>query len=178
MYKSGKWKVIFRYSLLIILCGVIFWFSSNNGQASSSQSGRVVDLICRIFFPKMDNLSNERQFAIIEILTVIVRKAAHFSIYALLGGIAFAAFFFPVKNKAKRLLYSVIFVFLYACTDEFHQVFISERTGRISDVIIDTVGGTLGALIIFGVIAVIEARRIVRAAEKQTQAENSIVTEK
>ena len=40
-------------------------------------------------------------------------------------------------------------VFLYACTDEFHQLFVPGRSGNFRDVIIDTSGGVLSA-ILFG----------------------------
>ena len=35
---------------------------------------------------------------------------------------------------------------LYAATDEFHQLFVPERTSLVSDVMIDTAGGAVGLL--------------------------------
>ena len=32
-------------------------------------------------------------------------------------------------------------VFLYAASDEFHQIFVPTRTAQVSDVFIDTAGG-------------------------------------
>ena len=43
---------------------------------------------------------------------------------------------------------AILFVFLYACTDEFHQLFIEGRSGRFRDVLIDTAGGFLCYIII------------------------------
>ena len=51
-------------------------------------------------------------------------------------------------SKKKSLIYSVILVFFYASTDEFHQTFIEGRAGRFTDVLIDTSGGTVGSLIV------------------------------
>ena len=39
---------------------------------------------------------------------------------------------------------------LYACSDEFHQLFVAGRAGRINDVLIDSAGAVLGlALFLF-----------------------------
>ena len=37
-------------------------------------------------------------------------------------------------------------VFLYAASDEFHQIFVPTRTPLVSDVFIDTAGGAIGLL--------------------------------
>jgi VanZ family protein len=41
---------------------------------------------------------------------------------------------------------ALLCVILYASSDEFHQLFVPTREGRVTDVMIDTVGGTLGLL--------------------------------
>lgn len=171
MKKLSTGKIIFRYALLAGVCMVIFWFSSNNGEDSTSQSSFVVDFICRIFFPDMDMVEPARQLAIIDILSVCVRKAAHLSVYMLLGALSFAAFF-PVRKKWVRMLLAVMFTFVYACTDEIHQMFVPYRTGKISDVIIDTFGGTVGAAAVLIFVIVIEAARIIRENEKQRSSES------
>lgn len=166
MKKLSAGKIIFRYLLLAAVCIVIFWFSSNNGEDSTSQSDKAVDMICRIFFPDMYMIDEARRLAIRDILSVCVRKAAHLSVYTLLGAIAYAAFF-PVRNQAARLFCSVGFTFFYACTDEIHQLFVPDRTGKISDVFIDTFGGFVGAFVVFVIVSVVEARRIISRNKKQ-----------
>lgn len=42
---------------------------------------------------------------------------------------------------------SIFFCFIYAITDEFHQTFITGRTGQFSDVIIDTIGASIGSIV-------------------------------
>ena len=51
-----------------------------------------------------------------------------------------------MKNK-KTLFLCLLICFLYACTDEFHQLF-RERTSSFIDVLIDTSGGLIAVLII------------------------------
>lgn len=42
----------------------------------------------------------------------------------------------------------IAFVFLYACSDEFHQYFIPGRAMAFKDVLIDTSGGITGYIIV------------------------------
>lgn len=49
----------------------------------------------------------------------------------------------------KRLLLSIFLAFLYACTDETHQLFVPGRSGEFKDVCIDTCGAFIGALIVY-----------------------------
>ena len=53
---------------------------------------------------------------------------------------------FYVNNRRTRL-YLIGFVFLYACSDEFHQYFIPGRVMAFKDVMIDTTGGIIGFII-------------------------------
>jgi VanZ family protein len=46
----------------------------------------------------------------------------------------------------KLCLRSILFSMLYASTDEFHQLFVEGRSGSVRDVMIDTLGATLGIL--------------------------------
>ena len=66
----------------------------------------------------------------------------HFIEYGGLGFL-FAGYFtdnFKNKLKNKELLFILIFTFIYAVSDEFHQSFIKGRTASIKDVIVDFIG--------------------------------------
>ena len=43
----------------------------------------------------------------------------------------------------------VLFVGLYAATDEIHQLFVPNREGKFADVIIDTAGALLGIFLVW-----------------------------
>ena len=51
-------------------------------------------------------------------------------------------------NIKKAIIIAFLGTFLYACSDEFHQLFIPDRTGRLLDVFIDMIGASLGILIL------------------------------
>ena len=54
-----------------------------------------------------------------------------------------------------KILWSIGISAFMACTDEFHQLFIEGRAGRIQDVCIDTAGATFGILLtLIGVLGI------------------------
>jgi VanZ family protein len=75
-----------------------------------------------------------------------VRKAGHFTEYLILA-ILFLRFSKQRGLSGKSAFYAVLFVFLYASSDEFHQSFIPGRGPAFSDVLIDTAGGFTGVLL-------------------------------
>ena len=50
-------------------------------------------------------------------------------------------------NIKQVVILTIVFVFLYACSDEIHQLFVLGREGAVRDVIIDTCGGIVLVLI-------------------------------
>ena len=90
-------------------------------------------------------LTKEEKEEVIENCQFVVRKLAHFSIYAILG-INILGFFNTYKNfKFKSQIEITLFSgFLYAVSDEFHQMFSGGRTASPKDVCIDTLGVLFG----------------------------------
>lgn len=158
---SKRAALIFRFSLLGAMCLVIFVFSSFSAEGSSAQSSEVVELIVDSCFKDIESYPAEKQEELTSMLTVTVRKGAHFSEYALLCMLAFSAFF-EVKRRFPRWLLAVLFSFVYACTDEFHQLFVPGRAGMWSDVLIDTSGAVLGGAVACIISVTIAARRRLR----------------
>lgn len=77
----------------------------------------------------------------------VIRKAAHFTEYFVL----FTLLNCGLKNTTKltpgkRLASALLLTILYAVSDEFHQTFVSGRTGKSFDIGIDSLGGILGLL--------------------------------
>lgn len=52
----------------------------------------------------------------------------------------------PIKYT---LAMSILFSFLYACTDELHQIFVPGRSAQFRDVLIDTLGASFGIAITY-----------------------------
>ena len=135
------------YLLLTIAVMVtIFCLSAQDANRSSHTSGRFTKLFIKIFYSGYDSFSPEKQIETWEKASFIVRKLAHFSIYTALG-------FFASLTVGKRKLFSpkslfvVIFGFIYAFSDEFHQSFSAGRSCEFRDMMIDTSGVLTGMLI-------------------------------
>ena len=144
-------KKILRFILIIMIIInwiVIFTFSSEKSEKSNETSGRVINAIVESS-PKTKNLSNKEKEKKKKELVVPVRKTAHFTVYAISGLLTYlCALTFEGKNR-NRILISLLLAFLYACTDELHQLFVSGRSGEFKDVCIDTCGAAFGILFIY-----------------------------
>lgn len=117
--------------LLILWMILIFIMSSFNAVESGNQSGSIVTFIGNIL-----NISD------VSLLSLIIRKLAHFTEYFILGILTINVFKdYKVNNI---LIYSLLFCIFYACTDEIHQLFVSGRSGNIIDVLIDSFGSLIG----------------------------------
>lgn len=125
-------KKIFRLLTLGIML-TIFWFSNQDANVSDTQS---------VFFAML-----------LPFLSVwVIRKIAHMTLYAIL---AFCAACSQIKPSFKKVL---LFCACYACTDEFHQLFIPGRSGEIRDVCIDCLGACIGFLLFTGIKKTVKSR--------------------
>lgn len=149
---KNKIKRIIFGILILLNCITIFYFSHQISENSSKQSSTIVEIISNII-PYIKNLEENQQTILKEkILTPIVRKTAHFSIYAMLG-ILTTNLMLTIENKkmSKRAILALIFCIIYAITDEFHQKFIPGRSAELRDVLIDTSGALIGILLTIAV---------------------------
>lgn len=134
---------------ILALYGIIFAFSEQDGKESSSVS-RKVSVACVNTVNKMtkQSWSEKDKLEITDSVEPFVRKLAHFSEYALLGLLICILLSQWIR---KQLRFSMLWIFLSACADEFHQTFVPGRDGNFLDVLIDSSGGLLGVLVCIGI---------------------------
>lgn len=151
-------KKIILWILVISWMTVIFAFSAQEATTSKKTSSSLITAVVH-FFDTDNSLTKQQIEDIVENMTVIVRKGAHFTAYAFLG--LLLALLLGQYNifGLKQLLLSVFTAFLYACSDEFHQTFVKGRSGELRDVGIDTAGALCGALFIIAITVLIHKRR-------------------
>jgi hypothetical protein len=89
-------------------------------------------------------------FAATDIWAFIIRKLAHMFEFAVLTYLIFRILSQTEKRHVSwNLFWSFAFTVMYAISDEYHQSFITGRTGTYRDVIIDSVGGVIALWLIY-----------------------------
>ena len=126
----------------------IFFQSALPADLSSRESGRVVDLLVRLF---QGIMPIDRQT-----MVFIVRKGAHFAEYTILGGFLVPAVTewmavdkTPVPDSVRSIrIISWLVGTLYAVADEVHQYFVPGRSCELRDIGIDSCGVLAGVLVV------------------------------
>lgn len=135
----NKKEKIIRWILLILWMLFIFIMSQQSGENSSEQS-RIVILI-------FSSLGIDINGYFGELSTFIIRKAAHFTEYFILFVLAYRTIKLYYQNR-KSIILTIVFVFIYASSDEIHQYFVPGRGPAFRDVLIDTSGGVFAGICI------------------------------
>ena len=148
-----KKDVIISLILVILWMGFIFYLSSIDTNTSNKDSSKIVKGVINTIDDVAGVSSNTKDkhhsTEYIQNVNTIFRKVCHGVCYMALSILVFNLLIRILKTKI--LIYNIIsFIIcvIYAGTDEYHQTFISGRTGQISDVLIDTIGILIGLLLI------------------------------
>jgi VanZ family protein len=73
-------------------------------------------------------------------------KVIHAAVYAILGGLFFAALRRTSSLSTARVVaVAALAALAYGLTDEFHQIFVPGRSAELYDALADGLGGWLGA---------------------------------
>lgn len=138
-------RKIIKLVLVIAWMGLIFSFSSDNGDVSTKKSDSFILSIVELFYDR--ELSSNEEEKWITYLVTPVRKGAHFFVYLVLGILIcnYLIEYINIGNKLKIM--SILGSFIYACSDEVHQLLVPGRSGQISDVLLDTIGASIGVLL-------------------------------
>ena len=137
-------KRIIYLILVILWLGVIFMFSSQNGEDSGNTSKELIIKIVNVY-EKITNKEVDMNIAI-EKMQYPIRKLAHFTEYFILG--IFMFLFINTYNFKNKLLITIGICFICASFDEIHQIFSDNRGPSIIDVFIDTFGSIVSSSIL------------------------------
>lgn len=135
--------------LVLLWMGFIFWFSAQPSDESEDMSLAAGKLAGQILVPEYEEWTQGRQLAFARKIDFPVRKLAHATEYAILGSLL--AVMYPSYGLDGRrwILISLLSAAAYACTDEFHQLFVPGRAGRVMDVLIDSTGALAGICVVW-----------------------------
>ena len=165
MKKKGK--MIILTIIIILWMAFIFSMSAKNSTQSSSISGGFTYKILSMLFAQFRSIDKTTQDSIVEGLQFVVRKGAHFTAYAILGGLCFADLRVLDKFKLKiNFIIALVISALYAASDELHQYFVPGRSCEIRDVMIDSLGALTGITVVIIFSKLIEKIKQIRTAKK------------
>lgn len=134
--------------LAIFLWLAMIWFmSAQPGDLSADTSSQF-----RQWLLSLLDWWPQGQTVLAELLQLLpIRKIAHFVEYAVLGILFFLYF---AEDRVGTLRkhsskWALLFCFVSAVMDEFHQLYVPGRDGKIVDVLLDTAGSFTGILLIY-----------------------------
>ena len=126
-------RIIWYWLPVIMMVGLMYYFSTDVFSADNTRN--IFEKVFLWFSP------NASKRAILT-FNYFLRKSAHFTEYAVLGGLLFRAFRAgdPVRWRFKWALQSFVFAAAWALLDELHQSFTRKRGGSIWDSLLDSSG--------------------------------------
>jgi VanZ family protein len=133
--KNINWILVIGWMVLI------FIFSSQPAEVSNENNKFIIYLFNLLGLDLNSMLGSLSDF--------IIRKAAHFIIYLILYVLVYRAMNIKDNKDIKGFILPILIVFLYACSDEFHQAFVPGRGPAFRDVLVDTSGGLTAFLIMY-----------------------------
>ena len=133
----------------IVMMYVIYSFSAQTGEVSGALS---YEVSYQIVETKNEVLNENKSYDELDYsassIEFYVRKAAHMKEYCLLAiAISFPLYVYGVRGIWLILLAGVICVG-FAGLDEYHQSFVANRGPSVRDVGIDSIGVTVGILLV------------------------------
>lgn len=138
-------KIHIHALVTVIIMIFIFVQSALPADLSQRESGMIVSFLSKFMWTDL------------EMLSFGVRKCAHFTEYTLLGwSIALTAADYLERLRAEgrdvtsgaQFIAPWLIGTAYAVTDEIHQYFVPGRSCEVRDVVIDSCGVLVGALIV------------------------------
>ena len=145
------WVRILSTGMTIAMMAVIFFFSTEPAVKSDSTSGIIAERIADMTRPDWRTMQPEERKAFFDQIHYAVRKAAHFTEFAMLGfslRICLESWLGGrEKGKSGLGFPSWLGATIYAALDEMHQRLVDGRTGRWQDVMIDSSGVLTGVLL-------------------------------
>lgn len=150
-------KSFARYWLPVLLWMLLI-FGASSDTASAHRSSRIIGPIVHWLFPQMPEPEVER-------IIFHVRKAAHFTEFAVLAVLLWRAVRKPRRSEPvlwrwPTALGVFLFAVAFAASDEIHQGYVPTRTTSPWDVLIDSVGAASGLLLAAWVCRWLERRRV------------------
>jgi len=154
MQARNKKKMIFSWALAIGWVGVLFFLSGQTAVESGELSGLVTQLLMRVLgFLQVSAQTME----------FLLRKAAHFAIFAVEGMLLLFALNNTLPGRrGRQACLAALGCAGLAVLNELHQMFSDGRSCELRDMLIDFAGSCAGICAGLVILAVLARRRRAR----------------
>ncbi len=137
---SARRSTLSRWAVAFCCWTLLIWgHSLVQGPQSSAESGMVVELVRPLF--EALGVSD------VDLMTLVVRKGAHFAEYAVLGVLAWGTLRARLRERGHAPFPAALLVALVPVCDEAIQLLVPGRSGQLGDVLLDLSGVCCGVLL-------------------------------
>ena len=143
-------------AIIIAWCATIFNLSGMSSENSNGKSKGIVEqAIVKVLDATNEagitdsHPDDEKLAKAAELINAQLRKVVHATVYFVLALLllTISRVIFGSKKYLLSCAVTILLCFIFAMTDEYHQTFVDGRTGQMMDVMIDTAGACVGALV-------------------------------
>ena len=169
MEKTGLQGNRVRILLTVLTAAVmvlIFCFSMEPAEQSDETSGRLTRQVISMLYPEYDHYPETQRTELYDNIQTVVRKAAHFAEFALLGFLLRLCLESWFGKRRWLGVAGWAAGTVYAGTDEIHQIQVAGRTAQWTDVLLDSAGVLTGVLLAVLAVYLIRNRYSRKEAEK------------
>lgn len=149
-------KYIYPILTCLWIC-FIFSFSLQPGEKSDIVSNTVGDIIIKNSSIEASEKFEMMSYEELKIFHLIIRKCGHFGEFFILG------ILMTITWNKRQVVHRKHIVFALcaavAATDETIQLFVSERSGQVTDVLLDCFGSLCGICVYMIVVKLLERRK-------------------
>ncbi len=128
------WKRLALWLPALLWYAIIFYFSSQTGAESAEMSDAFIEHALHW------DIANSL-VVLSDLLSILVRKGAHAFVYFVQTGLLLLPLTSLLKSPKARGASALGGCAVLAALDEVHQLFVPGRSGKLSDVLIDVLGG-------------------------------------
>jgi VanZ family protein len=125
---------------LPVIAWMVFIFIGSSDLLSAEHTSRYIGPFLRWFAPDISDPT-------IASVQLFVRKCGHLTEYAILAGLLFRALRRNPSDFRRAAVFGFLISAIYAALDEFHQSFVTSRTGSPFDVLIDCTGALVALVL-------------------------------
>ncbi len=140
---------ILLWTLVIGWMCFIFSMSAQPAEVSKKTSGNTLEKIYQVSHDDTDSSCEQKEEEFVEDNQSIIRRAAHFGIFTVLGILISCAALYTFTYWSLKYVMPFAVAVLYPIVDELYQISVPGRAFEWKDLGLDILGGVLGCIFVY-----------------------------